>query len=219
MPKTWGPFTGRQLTTMVVALIAGVVLLPGAVWAVDSFSNVAVQDPVSGVKASVDAGHHVVVGDGSGPLTVDGNVIAQQAAPANLWRAAASGGGGCTVIGTPPTGKAVVLKTVSVNLYSAPAGTLSGGHFITLYNSKTCSGVPLWDFTPTQLGPQKLSLEAGVGIPSTAGLSTADFNGAGYGYEVYALGYTVSASAVPTSAASADTGATTRGPGPPATAP
>src|SRR5437868_11351509 len=74
MQKTWGPFTGRQLTTIVIALIAGVVLLPGAVWAVDSFTNVAIQDPISGAKASVDASHHVIVGDGSGALSVDGTV-------------------------------------------------------------------------------------------------------------------------------------------------
>ena len=74
--KTWGPFNGRQLTVIVVAAIAGFVLLPGAVWAVDTFSNVAIQDPVSGNKASVDATHKVLVGDGAGSLTVDGTVSA-----------------------------------------------------------------------------------------------------------------------------------------------
>src|SRR5438132_12146869 len=53
--RTWGPFTGRHLTTIVVTLIAGLVLVPSTVWAVDTFSNVAVEDPVSGAKASVDA--------------------------------------------------------------------------------------------------------------------------------------------------------------------
>src|SRR5947208_7709311 len=76
MQKTWGPFTGRQLTAIVITLIVGVVMLPGAVWAVDTFSNVAIEDPVSGAKASVDATHHVLVGDGSGALTVDGTVYA-----------------------------------------------------------------------------------------------------------------------------------------------
>src|SRR4051794_8894691 len=72
--KTWGPFNGRQLTVIVVALIIGVVALPGAVWAVDTFSNVAIQDPVTGVKASVNKSKSVLVGDASGPLTVDGKV-------------------------------------------------------------------------------------------------------------------------------------------------
>jgi hypothetical protein len=72
--KTWGPFTGRQLTVMIVTLIIGAVMLPGAVWAVDTFSNVAIEDPVSGVKAHVDSARKLVVGDGSGALTVDGTL-------------------------------------------------------------------------------------------------------------------------------------------------
>src|SRR5436309_2499091 len=81
--KTWGPFTGRQLTVIIVALIAGVVMLPGVTWAVDAFSNVAVEDPVSGVKAQVDATRHLVVGDGSGALTVDGTVSAMPSTAKN----------------------------------------------------------------------------------------------------------------------------------------
>jgi hypothetical protein len=53
--KTWGPFTGRQLTTIIVALVIGVIAAPSAVWAVDTFSNVAIEDPVSGVKAQIDS--------------------------------------------------------------------------------------------------------------------------------------------------------------------
>jgi hypothetical protein len=59
--KTWGPFNGRHLTVIVVALIIGAVLIPSTVWAVDTFSNVAIEDPVSGAKASVDSTHHVLV--------------------------------------------------------------------------------------------------------------------------------------------------------------
>lgn len=54
--KTWGPFTGRQLTTIIVASIL-VVGVPGTAWAIDTFSNVAIEDPVSGVKATVDSTH------------------------------------------------------------------------------------------------------------------------------------------------------------------
>src|SRR2546423_14491368 len=39
--RAWGPFTGRQLTVMFCALMAAVVLLPGTVYAVDAFTNVA----------------------------------------------------------------------------------------------------------------------------------------------------------------------------------
>jgi hypothetical protein len=63
------------LTTVVVAVCVTLVVAPGAVWAIDTFSNVAVEDPVSGTKASVDSTHHLLVGDGSGPLTVDGSAV------------------------------------------------------------------------------------------------------------------------------------------------
>jgi hypothetical protein len=57
-------------------VVLGAVLLPSTVWAVDTFSNVAIEDPVSGVKAHVAANNRLLVGDGSGSLTVDGNVKA-----------------------------------------------------------------------------------------------------------------------------------------------
>jgi hypothetical protein len=59
--RTWGPFSGRHLTIIIVTMMIGVVMVPSTVYAVDTFSNVAVQDPVSGVKASVDATHHLAV--------------------------------------------------------------------------------------------------------------------------------------------------------------
>jgi hypothetical protein len=59
--RRWGPFSGRQLTVIIVSLMVGLVLVPSTVWAVDTFSNVAIEDPVSGVKASVDAQHNLAV--------------------------------------------------------------------------------------------------------------------------------------------------------------
>ncbi|HXJ66280.1 MAG TPA: hypothetical protein VNN79_21170, partial [Actinomycetota bacterium] len=59
--RTWRPFSGGQLTVIIVTFMVGVMLVPGTVWAVGAFSNVAVQDPISGVKASVDATHHLAV--------------------------------------------------------------------------------------------------------------------------------------------------------------
>lgn len=59
--RRWGPFSGGQLTTMIVASIIALAL-PGGAWAVDTFTNVAVQDPSTGVKAAVT---------GDGRLKVD----------------------------------------------------------------------------------------------------------------------------------------------------
>ncbi len=43
-----GPFNGRQLTTIIVTLVIGVVAAPTAIWAADTLSNVAIKDPASG---------------------------------------------------------------------------------------------------------------------------------------------------------------------------
>jgi hypothetical protein len=78
--RGWGPFSGRQLTGIIVTL-AALVMVPGTAYAVATFTNVAIQDPVTGARASVDATHHLQVGDGTGPLTVDGSLNARPSAP------------------------------------------------------------------------------------------------------------------------------------------
>src|SRR5947207_15952299 len=76
--RTWGPFNGRHLTAIIVAIVVGAVLIPSTVWAVDTFSNVAIEDPVTGAKASVDATHHRWWATVLGPLTVDGTVTSHE---------------------------------------------------------------------------------------------------------------------------------------------
>jgi hypothetical protein len=127
-PKTWGPFSGRQLTTMFVALVIGAVLVPSTVWAVDTFSNVAIEDPVSGVKASVDAGHHQLVGDGSGPLTVNGTVSDKPVPPANLWSfTALFPFSGSTDVLLGPTPSRIEITSLTASEYGSP-----GAHDLTL---------------------------------------------------------------------------------------
>ena len=85
MTKTWGPFSGRQLTTIIGMLLVAVVVLPSAVWAVDTFSNVAIEDPITNNKAGVDSSNRLKVGDGSGALTIDGTVTGRPAPPSSPW--------------------------------------------------------------------------------------------------------------------------------------
>ena len=193
---------------LLVGLLALVIALTGtAVAATGSLVNIADGTTATHV-AKVDAVGKLAVGDGSGALTVDGTVTAQVAAPSAYWRTSGTAGASCTAIASPPAGKAVILKTVTINLYAAPSGSLNGNNFIPVYNNTTCTGSPIWDMTPTQLGPQVMTFEPGVGIPAGQALSTEDFSGAGFGIEVYATGYTVSSSAVPASAASEPTSGT-----------
>jgi hypothetical protein len=74
--RMWRPFSGGQLTIIIVTFMVGVMMVPGTVWAVGAFTKVAVQDPISGVKASVDATHHLAV---AGKVT--GTVHAIAASP------------------------------------------------------------------------------------------------------------------------------------------
>jgi hypothetical protein len=71
--RTWGPFNGRQLTT-IVCVLAVTVLFPFGAWAAVSFTNVAITDPGGVNQAKVDANGRLSVGDGKGALTVDGSV-------------------------------------------------------------------------------------------------------------------------------------------------
>lgn len=64
-------FTGKQITTIVLAVAAAVVLMPVAVYAAATVVNVA--DPATGNKARVFNGK-LSVGDGVGPVSVDGTV-------------------------------------------------------------------------------------------------------------------------------------------------
>ena len=64
-------FTGKQITTIVIAVAAAVVLMPAAVYAAATAVNIA--DPSTGNKARVVNGK-LSVGDGAGPVSVDGTV-------------------------------------------------------------------------------------------------------------------------------------------------
>jgi hypothetical protein len=92
-------FSRRQLVTIVAALALAVVLVPvGASAAGQLFSIV---DPQTGSKARVDAGR-LRVGDGSGPLTVDG--VTALAAPAQPFNSTV------TVRATGPEAQLVVQR-------------------------------------------------------------------------------------------------------------
>ncbi len=63
MLKIFDRLTGAQITVIAVALIAA--LVPGSLYAVAAFTNVAIQDPVSGYRARVDYNGKLQVGPGS----------------------------------------------------------------------------------------------------------------------------------------------------------
>jgi hypothetical protein len=65
-------FSSKQVVSMVVAICVAIVLAPTTVWAAATASSVKIT--YAGHAARVDKSGHLKVGDGSGPLTVDGKV-------------------------------------------------------------------------------------------------------------------------------------------------
>ncbi len=75
----FGPFTGNQLTIILLAAIAAAGF-PTTLFAVAAYTNSVLMDASTGEKARVIRGA-LKVGDGVGALTVDGTVSAPPARP------------------------------------------------------------------------------------------------------------------------------------------
>lgn len=132
--RTWGPFNGRHMTVMLVALIVGVVLVPSTVWAAAALTNVAIQDPVSGARASIDTTHH---------LAVAGTVHAVPASPTTPFSFSEDLNADALTRVVGPTASAINLSALSLSPKDAPNGPAD---FI-LYVGSQPSGQATCDLT------------------------------------------------------------------------
>src|SRR4051794_40003705 len=109
----------RPTPAGVLAFIALLIALGGTALAATG-QLVNITDPTTAAnKAKVDATGHLVVGDGSGPVTVDGTVVARDSGLSTYVHVIGNGGnasGSCQVIGAPPSGKAWVIKSMTLNI-------------------------------------------------------------------------------------------------------
>jgi hypothetical protein len=103
-PKRWGPFSGRQLTTIVLGIVAAVAFPVGAFAA---GSAVTITDPVNNNQAKVDSLGKLQVGDNHlktdilGNLRVApqyGNVTAREAELTSAFSTPVVGVGASTVL-------------------------------------------------------------------------------------------------------------------------
>jgi hypothetical protein len=191
--RGWGPFSGGQLT-MIIVTFAVLLLFPIGAWAV-SGSNVFVTDATSGSHASVN----------SGALTV------ATASPKNFFvRGGSPGNGTFTRLLKPPPGKAAIVTSIVFDVYNAAA--TGGGHNIAAAVSRTdtsCGSIvldpatffPAFDFNPPGIGDTVIPFQPGLVIPANRALCVANFDTANLSVEVYAYGYYVAASAAPAGAA------------------
>ena len=151
--KTWGPFSGRQLTVVIVALVIGFIAAPSAVWAVDTFSNVAIEDPVTGVKAQVDSARRLQVSVVPRPPTTPWS-LSIDLDPSNP---------SSTLIAGPST-TPINLTSVSIGYKASGTGDVAV-YFWSVPSSRTTCSVTYFLGTMYHL----------PGLNSTAGIVTASF--------------------------------------------
>jgi len=208
-----GPFSSGHLTTIIVTVVI-VVAFPFAAYAVTG-NNVFVTDASSGVRAKVDAKNNLNTAihdptsgvgakvDVNGNLHsyVSGSVTAPATQPSGSFFAETqvallAGGGNNIDIAGPPTGKALMLTSISVDVTSLPT---PGGQSFSCrkIGGAACSNATkdrnIGQFTATGVGLETISMPSGVPIPNGDRVCIY-WNGGGnpqVGAMVY--GYTVSA--------------------------
>jgi hypothetical protein len=170
--KRWGPFSGRQLMIMFVAMMAAVVLVPTTVWAVTTGSAVNIIDGTNAAhKATVNA-------DGS-VKTQNSNLLTALVAGAVTARVATPG----AMLGAPDMTGYVNAPNVCTNIESVPfvatqltvdtralaaAGDL-GVEFWIFDNDDGCagaSGVLIASVTPATSGITTIPLGVGLSLPN-----------------------------------------------------
>jgi hypothetical protein len=182
--KTWGPFTGRQLTTIICVIVVAA-LFPVGAWAV-SGSSVFVTDSTSGKHASVDS---------EGQLHVVANV-----AGAKSWMQSDSPSlaGAYAPRVVVPVGKALVVRQIHVDWFGADGSSDPWVAWIVgnaACNSNISSTSETMDL-PNGQDDRVVSFDPGYIVPAGEALCGVK-SGAGTFYmKVY--GYYVSSSAVGT---------------------
>jgi hypothetical protein len=181
-----GPFSSGHLTIIIVTVVI-VVAFPFAAYAVTG-NNVFVTDASSGVRAKVDAKNNLntaihdptsgvgakVNGFGQVSAAVTGSVTATPTQPSGSFFAETqvallAGGGNNIDIAGPPTGKALMLTSISVDVTSLPT---PGGQIFVFrkIGGTACSNATndrnIGQFTATAVGMQTISMPSGVPIPN-----------------------------------------------------
>jgi hypothetical protein len=151
--------------------------MSGAVWSVDAYTNVAVQDPTNGRKAAIDVQRQLLVKDTRGAADLlHGTYV-------RFWTAAPAT---CTKIAEPPAGKSLVIKSLMSNTYVN--ATPGSGQYMYFYVGTSCSGV-IGSINPPGIGIDSLSFEPGLVVPS--GQSLWMIKGGSISSEIFGTGYSI----------------------------
>jgi hypothetical protein len=187
----------RPSTGTILGAVALFVALGGtALAATGTVVNIADPTTASHV-AKVDANGKLQIG--GGPVSLSGTATTQLAAPtAYVHRFGFDNSSSCTVIAQPPTGKAMIVRDVRIDVYEDPSPGIS--QLVALYDDTTCSDL-IADVNPPTIGETVLPFDPGVGIPAGSSLSMVT-NGS-VAAEVYTDGYSVPSNQVPATHAAA----------------
>jgi hypothetical protein len=176
--KRWGPFTGRQLTTIIVGVLLAIAL-PVAANATSTGQDVVITDPTASPEryAKVDANGKLQVGDNHlktdilgnlkvapqyGNVTVDGKVIARSAPVRTSFHS------GVNVVDTTKRtvavtvpDSAIVITSLHVDVHN-PGTTPGASINIAVSNTSTCPDFVTEVVTPSVRGPIVLPYDPGL---------------------------------------------------------
>jgi len=189
-----------KVLTVAACAVAASLCAPATVWAVDAFTNVAIEDPSNGFKAHIDSSGRVQVADRPLPsatpfsafvnvsLVTNGNQVRQPIKPLTSPTLSAIQLTNVTV--SVPSGSSTLWATVRIEELApaegqstcAPTLTTTATVVNTLYEMTVVGGSPVTITFPTPLqmhgavalGPLCL------GAHIVSGNATADVDGSGY---------------------------------------
>ena len=197
-PKGWGPFSGSQLTIMVVTTLLSLAV-PGMLWASGvNFSYVSVYDPSSGRALKLGRGGAVPVisgptpllarvYNGSAPINVSGTVTAPEASPKTFisFYQEVSSVLGCVKLVEPPAGKGVIITRILLSTFNNPSP--GSAQVVVFYRSSSACDTVITAANPGGLGIDTLDFGPGIAVAggqslwaSVLGSVATDITGLGY---------------------------------------
>jgi hypothetical protein len=155
--KTWGPFTGRQLTTIICVTIV-MALFPVAAWGI-STSSVFLTDPHTNAHAAITK-------EGQLSTRVSGTVFTQVSPGAsyNAVQLLDQTKSGCSPVTAPvPSGHALVVTSVTVTVKIVASGPVDADLYVGAACTQLAAGL-------TAAGPgQSVTLPLPSGLPIKPG--------------------------------------------------
>jgi hypothetical protein len=187
--RGWGPFSGRQLTTIIVTVVV-MAMLPVGAYAVASGTNSFITDPSSNAHARVNGSGQLNVSAAGAKTFFQKNTFGVLATP--------------TAIATPPAGRALVITSIAIDTWDAAVTGTS--EYLALQMSttnSTCSLLSLspdWTYglNPGGVGSTVVPFNPGVVVPAGRSLCATNNDDVNLGFDVYVYGYLISADSAPT---------------------